>query len=205
LEGVSRRGRNPGMKRRGREDRVARTWSTRRGVDGRETSHDKGIQGTKRHRRPFVEDNEGVCRKRVTKVTQPLITEHDARRRTTRDRPRRRLSHITCHRPPSPDGDGRGANISTLAIFFAPTHRSVRVRENWLPVGTIFGDTELIAVNVIRRAWCFKFQSCNSHYQISIKTTDRGKACANSTYKAGTYENKSVVRDKIGTGGDPSY
>ena len=101
-EGVSRRGRNQGMKRWGREDRVARTWSTRRRVDGRATSHDKGIQDTKSHRRPFVEDNGGVCSKRVTKVTQ-LITEHDARRRTTRGRLRRRLSHVTCRRSPSPN------------------------------------------------------------------------------------------------------
>jgi len=117
-EGVSRRGRNQGMKRWGREDRVARTWSTRRGVDGRVTSHDKGIQDTKSHRRPFVEDNGGVCRKRVTKVTQ-LITERDARRRTTRGRLRRRLSHVTCRLSPSPDGESRSQHQHTGDLFCA--------------------------------------------------------------------------------------
>ena len=69
-EGVSRRGRNPGMKRWGREDRVARPLSTRQGADGSATGHDKGIQDTKRHRRPVLEDNGGLRRERVTKVTR---------------------------------------------------------------------------------------------------------------------------------------
>lgn len=51
---------------------MARPWSTGRGADGRPTSHDKGRRGTKRHRRPFLEDNGRVCGKRVTKVTQAI-------------------------------------------------------------------------------------------------------------------------------------
>ena len=133
-EGVSRRGRNQGMKRWGREGRVARTWSTRRGADWRATSHDKGIQDTKSHRRPFVEDNGGVCSKRVTKVTQ-LITEHDARRRTTRGRLRRRLSHITCHRSPSPDGGSTSQHQYAGALLYSNSPMSA-----WLGKLVICGD-----------------------------------------------------------------
>ena len=78
MEAESIPGRNRGMKRWGREDRVARPWSIRRGAGGKVSSHDKGIRGTKRYRRPFLEDNGGIAGRRVTIVT-PFI-DNDATR-----------------------------------------------------------------------------------------------------------------------------
>ena len=75
MEGVSIPGRIRGMKRWGREDRVARPWSTRRRADGNASGHDKGRRGTKRHRWLFLEYNGRVCERRVTKVTPSKLTE----------------------------------------------------------------------------------------------------------------------------------
>ena len=40
--------------------------------------HDKGRRGTKRHGRPFSEDNGGAEEKRVTKVTPLRVTDRRA-------------------------------------------------------------------------------------------------------------------------------